>query len=1135
MRRPFGGVRLSRVNTALLMAGVALLLVAVLGRWVTVASNQILQGAPWWVQVVLGVTGLLAIAWAVATSREPARELRTVRGFLGAPPRMPDRLVERPDLSEAVVAALRAGGGPVALTGMGGAGKSTLAAGACGDRRVRRRFRDGVTWLEADPGQDPVTLLGDLGRRLGLPESESGFTTVAQGRDKIAAVLRGKRMLVAVDNVWERGPLDALAGLAPGCMVMFTTRRPELATTFGATQITVDELTQGQALELLGRWTGRAPAELPPAARALCTRVGNLALGVAMAGAMVARGRSFTDVVALIEQDLTRVHADLDPAYQYRNLLAAIEAGISDLPEGDQQRYEQLAVFAGRGPFPREAAGVLWRPELAEAEVGDLLAELAGRSLLTAAGDGWYAAHDLQYDVLKRRLGPAGLAAAHARLLDGYRNRYPRGWAGSATDPYLAGTLAGHLHEAGRDGELRALLTDTAWIQARLAAGQLPGLVSDYGYADDPLTRQIVRALRLSGQILAAHPGLVPAQLAGRLLGHPDPAVADWATGLTHRGGPGPWLVPLTPALTPTTTALEQVLTGHAGWVRSVAVTADGARAVSGGDDGTVRVWDLATGQQQAELTGHDGRVRSVAVTADGARAVSGGDDGTVRVWDLATGQQQAELTGHDGQVLVGGGHRGRGQGGQRRPTDGTVRVWDLATGQQQAKLTGHDGPVWSVAVTADGARAVSGGDDGTVRVWDLATGQQQAKLTGHDGPVRSVAVTADGARAVSGGDDGTVRVWDLATGQQQAKLTGHDGRVWSVAVTADGTRAVSGGDDGTVRVWDLATGQQQAKLTGHDGLVWSVAVTADGARAVSGGDDGTVRVWDLATGQQQASSPATTARCGRWRSPRTGPGRSAAATTARCGCGTWPPASSRRALTGHDGLVRSVAVTADGARAVSGGDDGTVRVWDLATGQQQAELTGHDGMVLVGGGHRRRGQGGQRRRRRHGAGVGPGHRPAAGQAHRPRRPGAGGGGHRRRGQGGQRRRRRHGAGVGPGHRPAAGQAHRPRRPGARGGGHRRRGHGRSAAAAATARCGCGTWPPGKRSPAGPGTTPLSPVPHYPASPSRLPWDSNAPSPTYLSSVARRTPPDQSQSPHQPRPVLLPVRPCSRHTGSVLA
>ena len=143
-----------------------------------------------------------------------------------------------------------------------------------------------------------------------------------------------------------------------------------------------------------------------------------------------------------------------------------------------------------------------------------------------------------------------------------------------------------------------------------------------------------------------------------------------------------------------------------------------------------------------------------------------------MRVWDLATGQQQAKLTGHDGAVLVGGGHRGRGQGGQRRRRRHGAGV---GPGHRPAaaELTGHDGPVRSVAVTADGARAVSGGGDGTVRVWDLATGQQQAKLTGHDGPVRSVAVTADGARAVSGGDDGTVRVWDLATGKEVACWTG--------------------------------------------------------------------------------------------------------------------------------------------------------------------------------------------------------------------------------------------------------------------------------------------------------------------------------------------------------------------------
>ncbi len=904
VRRPWGNVRLSKVNTGLLACGMALLLVAVLGQWVTISGYQIFRGAPWWVRGVLGVAGALVIGWAVAASKEQARELRTGRGFLGASPKMPgpNRLVGRPDLLETVVAALRAEDGPVALTGIGGAGKSTLAAGACGDRRVRRRFRDGMTWLVAGAGQDPVALLGDLARRLGLPESKSGFTTVVQGRDEIAAVLRNKRMLVVVDNVWERGPLDALVGLAPGWTVLFTTRLPELAVTFGAVQIRVDELTQSQALELLGRWTGQAPTQLPAGARTLCTQVGHLALGVAMAGAMVAQGRSFADVAALIEHDLTRVNADLDPEYPYRTLLAAIEVGISDLPETAQQRYLQLAVFAGRGPFPREAAAALWRPELAAAEVSDQLAEFTGRSLLTTAGDGWYAAHDLQYDVLKRRLGPERLAAAHAQLLDGYRVRYPTGWAVAVADAYLARSLASHLREADCDRELQALLADVAWIQGRVANGQLPGVLADFNYSDDLLDRQIARALRLSAQILAADPRQVRGQLAGRLLGHPDPAVVAWASSLTYGDRSETWLAPLGRALTSTTTALEQVLTSHTGPVWSVAVTADGTKAVSGDDDGTVRVWDLVASRQQAELNGHD-QASSVTITADGTRAVSGGTEGAVRVWDLTAGRQQAKLRGFhfwpssvavtaDGARAVSGGD------------DGTVRVWDLATGRRQAKLTGHTGPVRSVAVTADGTKAVSGGDDGTVRVWDLTVGRQQAELTGHTGPVRSVAVTADGTRAVSGGDDGTVRVWDLTTGRQQAELTGHDGRVRSVAVTADGARAVSGGGDGSVRVWDLTVGREQAKLTGHTGPVRSVAVTPDGTRAVSGGDDGAMRIWDLTAIRQEAE------------------------------------------LTGHTRPLRSVAVTPDGTRAVSGGDDGTVRVWDLDLGQEIARWTGDNTVI---------------------------------------------------------------------------------------------------------------------------------------------------------------------------------------------
>ena len=279
--------------------------------------------------------------------------------------------------------------------------------------------------------------------------------------------------------------------------------------------------------------------------------------------------------------------------------------------------------------------------------------------------------------------------------------------------------------------------------------------------------------------------------------------------------------------------------------VLSVAVTADGAQAVSGGNDGIVRVWDLAANRELASFVGHAGSVRAVAVTADGSRVVSGGDDSTVRVWDLAASCELAKLAGHAGLVhgvaVTADGARAVSGG-----NDGIVRVWDLAANRELASFVGHAGSVRAVAVTADGSRVVSGGSDGIVRVWDLTASCELAKLVGHAGLVHGVAVTANGSQVVSGGFDGKVRVWDLATGRELAEF-GYVGPVRAVAVTADGSRAVSGGTYGVVQVWDLAVGTELARFGGLPGSVRGVAVTADGSRVVSGGSDGVGRVWDLA------------------------------------------------------------------------------------------------------------------------------------------------------------------------------------------------------------------------------------------------------------------------------------------------
>jgi small GTP-binding protein len=287
------------------------------------------------------------------------------------------------------------------------------------------------------------------------------------------------------------------------------------------------------------------------------------------------------------------------------------------------------------------------------------------------------------------------------------------------------------------------------------------------------------------------------------------------------------------------------ILRGHSARVWSVAVTPDGWRIVSGGDDKAVRVWDAESGACLAILEGHTDWVSDVAVTEDGRRIASSSWDKTVRVWNAESGACLPSLKGHEGSLrgvaMTPNGRRIVSAGYDDR----TLRVWDAATRACITTIATPAGTV-GVAVTTDGRRIVSGSRDNTVRVWDAETGDCLISLMGHTGAVWRVAMSADGRRIVSGSEDNTVRVWDAETGACLARLEGHTSGVFSVAMTPDGRRLVSGAGDTTVRVWDAETGACLADLRGHTDCVLGVAVTADGRRIVSGSQDETVRVWDL-------------------------------------------------------------------------------------------------------------------------------------------------------------------------------------------------------------------------------------------------------------------------------------------------
>ncbi len=254
---------------------------------------------------------------------------------------------------------------------------------------------------------------------------------------------------------------------------------------------------------------------------------------------------------------------------------------------------------------------------------------------------------------------------------------------------------------------------------------------------------------------------------------------------------------------------------------------------------------------------------------------------------------------------------------------DGEAHIWDPATGQSRS--IDQKGAIQSVAVAPDGQTIAAAGADGVVQLASVANGAVLHRLAGHEDRVNSVAFSPrDGRWLLTASRDRTVRLWETATGREVADspLRGHAWWVWSAAFAPDESRIVSAGQDGKVIVWSFdGSGaqpriQQEKEFLGHDGPVFTVAYSPDGRHVASAGQDRRILVWNpdeidaVDIKQLVANEPGV-------------------------------PQQSR-AFEGHSAPIRTVTFSRDGESILSGGDDNTVRIWDMLTGRMEAVLRGH-------------------------------------------------------------------------------------------------------------------------------------------------------------------------------------------------
>jgi pleiotropic regulator 1 len=257
-----------------------------------------------------------------------------------------------------------------------------------------------------------------------------------------------------------------------------------------------------------------------------------------------------------------------------------------------------------------------------------------------------------------------------------------------------------------------------------------------------------------------------------------------------------------------------RVLSGHEGWVRTVAVDPTNEWFASSGNDRLIKIWDLASGTLKLSLTGHVSTVRGLAISDRHPYLFSCSEDCEVKCWDLEQNMVIRNYHGHLSgvyciclhptlNILATGGR------------DSAVRIWDMRTKAGIFVFGGHTNAVCDIVSQAAEPQFISGSMDRMVRLWDLAAGKCSVTLTNHKKSIRALAVHPSEYTFVSCSSDNN-KVWKCPRGAFERNITGHGAIVNCCEIREDakGSSILIGGtDNGYLHFWDWRSGHKYQSL----------------------------------------------------------------------------------------------------------------------------------------------------------------------------------------------------------------------------------------------------------------------------------------------------------------------------------
>jgi WD40 repeat protein len=380
-----------------------------------------------------------------------------------------------------------------------------------------------------------------------------------------------------------------------------------------------------------------------------------------------------------------------------------------------------------------------------------------------------------------------------------------------------------------------------------------------------------------------------------------------------------------------------------------------GKRLVTVNEKAEIKLWDVASGKELRTITdptrnADEWAPSAISISSDGNTLFAGTRGGDILRWDLRDGKELSPLRGHIGGLVTGVFPTKDGRSLVSVSWDQLVIRWDLATGKSAVGGEGYASRVL-VARSPDGRSIATASHPDHLEFWDAKTGKRLRAFSLGTGAFQYLRFSPDGKRLALASSDAKVWLWNMESERvsrelkmSPARQPNDGGRSYfeGLAWSPDGRFLVASLQGDGIRMWEAASGKE----IWHGARRGTVAFSADGKTIASGGWDECLSFWDAVTGKMRFDRKERQGDA--IRSIAFSPDRRSLAVS-------FPPFLSirdpntgevKKNLPSKD-LIWSLSFSPDSNWLASGGYDGTVRIWEIATGTEVLRRKGHEGWVL--------------------------------------------------------------------------------------------------------------------------------------------------------------------------------------------